>query len=341
MKIYMFVPSRSPPVVCKLLFLKKKPKVKQKILWTLFCFFDDKIMIRELHEKMETAVWGSNLIEQVADELKMEFPDIKGFSRRNLFAIRQCYRFYSIKYQFVPQFVAQIPWGHNRLIITKIKNLSEAEFYCLETIKNTWDREMLEVQISNNLYARSAYALHNFATTLPEYQSLLLSQTLKDPYVFDFLSLNGDVLEKTIEDELISHITSFLLELGKGFAFLGQQYKIEISDTDYYLDMLFYHVDLRCYVVVELIAGKFKPEYAGKLNFYLSAVDAQLKKHDDKPSIGILLCRSKDKIEVEYSLRDIDKPIGISEYLITDSIPENLKAKLPSIEQLENELEIK
>lgn len=227
------------------------------------------------------------------------------------------------------------------MIINKIKNLLEAEFYCLETIKNTWDREMLEIQISNSLCDRSAYALHNFATTLPEQQSLLLSQTLKDPYVFDFLALNDDVLEKTIEDELISHITSFLLELGKGFAFLGQQYKIEISDTDYYLDMLFYHVDLRCYVVVELKAGKFKPEYAGKLNFYLSAVDAQLKKHDDKPSIGILLCRSKDKIGVEYSLRDINKPIGISEYLITDSIPENLKAKLPSIEQLENELEIK
>jgi predicted nuclease of restriction endonuclease-like (RecB) superfamily len=293
---------------------------------------------REICEKQEKAAWGSNLIEQVADELKMEFPDVKGFSRRNLFAIRQWYRFYCQKYQFVPQLVAQIPWGHNRLIITKIKNIAEAEFYCLETIRNAWDRDTLEIQIAKNLYDRSNYARHNFASTLPESKSTLLSQTLKDPYIFDFLSVEDEMLEKTIEDELTKHITAFLLELGKGFAFLGRQYKIEISDTDYYIDMLFYHVELRCYVVVELKAGKFKPEHAGKLNFYLSAVDAQLKRFDDEPSIGILLCKHKDKVEVDYALRDINKPIGISEYLLTDSIPEKLQAKLPSIEQLENDL---
>ena len=296
---------------------------------------------RELNSKLENAAWGSNLIEQVANELKHEFPDIKGFSRRNLFAIRQWYRFYCEKYQFVPQTVAQIPWGHNRLIITKIKNIEEAEFYCIETIKHNWDRDTLESQISTKYYEKTGKAINNFSSTLPSDQSQLVTQTLKDPYIFDFLGLQDDALERAIEDELTKHITAFLLELGKGFAFVGRQYKIEISETDYFIDMLFYHIELRCYVVIELKAGKFKPEHAGKLNFYLSAVDSQLKKPMDNPSIGILLCKSKDKIEVEYSLRDLNKPMGISEYRLTDSIPENLKTQLPSIEELENELDNK
>jgi predicted nuclease of restriction endonuclease-like (RecB) superfamily len=296
---------------------------------------------RELNSKLENAAWGSNLIEQVANELKHEFPDIKGFSRRNLFAIRQWYRFYCEKYQFVPQTVAQIPWGHNRLIITKIKNIEEAEFYCIETIKHNWDRDTLESQISTKYYEKTGKAINNFSSTLPTDQSQLVTQTLKDPYNFDFLGLQDDALERAIEDELTKHITAFLLELGKGFAFVGRQYKIEISETDYFIDMLFYHIELRCYVVIELKAGKFKPEHAGKLNFYLSAVDSQLKKPMDNPSIGILLCKSKDKIEVEYSLRDLNKPMGISEYRLTDSIPENLKTQLPSIEELENELDNK
>jgi predicted nuclease of restriction endonuclease-like (RecB) superfamily len=296
---------------------------------------------RELDLRQENAEWGSNLIEQVANELKHEFPDIKGFSRRNLFAMRQWYRFYSEKYQFVPQVVAQIPWGHNRLIITKVKNIEEAEFYCIETIKQNWDRETLEVQISNHYFEKSGMAINNFSTTLPAKQSQLVAQTLKDPYNFDFLGLQNDALERAIEDELTKHITAFLLELGKGFAFVGKQYKIEISETDYFIDMLFYHIELRCYVVIELKSGKFKPEHAGKLNFYLSAVDTQLKKPLDNPSIGILLCKSKDKIEVEYALRDLNKPMGISEYKLTDSIPENLRTQLPTIEELESGLEDK
>ena len=174
---------------------------------------------------------------------------------------------------------------------------------------------------------------------LPICQSKLVSQTLKDPYNFDFLGIYDDALEKAIEDELTKHITEFLLELGKGFAFLGRQYKIELSETDYFMDMLFYHIDLRCYIVIELKSGKFKPEFAGKLNFYLSAVDSQIKKPDDNPTIGILLCKSKDKIEVEYALRDINKPMGISEYKLTEAIPDNIKTKLPTIEELESELE--
>jgi len=253
----------------------------------------------------------------------------------------QLYTFYSEKYQFVPQPVAQIPWGHNRLIITKIKKIEEAEFYCVATIENGWDRDTLEAQITVGLYRKTGKAINNFANTLPAPQSKLVAQTLKDPYNFDFLGLYEDALERAIEDELTKHITEFLLELGKGFAFLGRQYKIEISETDYFMDMLFYHMELRCYVVIELKAGKFKPEYAGKLNFYLSAVDSQLRKPNDFPTIGILLCKSKDKIEVEYALRDINKPMGISEYRLTDAIPENFKTKLPSIEELETELENK
>ncbi len=293
---------------------------------------------KDITERQENTDWGSKFIEQTAIELKNEFPEIRGFSRRNLYAIRQWYKFYSEKYQFVPQSVAQIPWGHNRLIITKTKDIDEAEFYCYETIENGWDRDTLEIQITNKLFLKKGNATTNFVETLPASQSKLAVQALKDPYNFDFLGLQNDALERAIEDELVKNITKFLLELGKGFAFLGRQYKVEISETDYFIDLLFYHLDLRSYIVVELKSGKFKPEYAGKLNFYLSAVDSQIKKNEDNQTIGILLCKKKDKIEAEYTLRDINKPMGISEYKLTDAIPENIKTKLPSIEELENEL---
>lgn len=293
---------------------------------------------KDIHEKQQNADWGSKFIEQTAIELKHEFPDIKGLSRRNLYAMRQWYSFYSQKYSFVPQSVAQIPWGHNRLIVTKIKDLDEAEFYCNEIAKNGWDRDTLEIQIENNLYKKVGKAVNNFSNTLAVDQSELVSQQLKDPYNFDFLGLENDALERAIEDELVKNIAEFLLELGKGFAFLGRQYRIEIGETDYFMDMLFYHVELRSYIVIELKAGKFKPEFAGKLNFYLSAVDSQIKRPEDNPTIGILLCKKKDKIEAEYALRDINKPLGISEYRLTEAIPENIKSKLPSIEELENEL---
>jgi predicted nuclease of restriction endonuclease-like (RecB) superfamily len=211
----------------------------------------------------------------------------------------------------------------------------------LKTIENGWDRDTLEIQITNKLFEKAGKAIHNFGNTLPAPQSKLVEQTLKDPYNFDFLGLEDDALEKAIEDELTKHITKFLLELGKGFAFLGRQFKIEISENDYFIDMLFYHVELRCYIIIELKSGKFRPEYAGKLNFYLTAIDSQLRNTDDNPSIGILLCKSKDRIEVEYALRDINKPMGISEYRLTDAIPENFKTKLPSIEEIESELENK
>ncbi|MDR2691772.1 MAG: PDDEXK nuclease domain-containing protein [Dysgonamonadaceae bacterium] len=294
---------------------------------------------RDIVEKQQNSNWGSSFVEKIAEELKHEFPEIKGFSRRNVYAILQWYKFYSAKYQFVPHAVAQIPWGHNRLIVSKIKDVETAEFYVIETAKNAWDRDTLEIQIENNYHLKIGNLTHNFAETLPAQQSQFVVQILKDPYNFDFLGLENDALEKAIEDELAKNITKFLLELGKGFAFLGRQYKIEIGDTDHFLDMLFYHVDLRCYIVIELKSGKFQPEYAGKLNYYLSAVDSQLRKVGDNSTIGILLCKKKNKIDVEYALRDIHKPMGISEYRLTDAIPEDIKSQLPSVEDIERELE--
>ncbi len=252
--------------------------------------------------------------------------------------MRQWYLFYSEQFEFVPQAVAQIPWGHNRLIISRIKNIDKAVFYAKATIENGWARDNLEIQIDNNYFERKGNAITNFDKTLPVLQSDLAQETIKDPYQFGFLGLEDDALEKEIERELTKHITDFLIELGKGFAFVGRQYHIKVSEKDYYIDLLFYHLDLRCYVVIELKAGIFKPEFAGKLNFYLSAVDTLVKRKEDNPTIGILLCKKKDKVEAEFSLRDINKPIGISDYQLTNAIPDDIKTKLPTVEQLENEL---
>ena len=292
-------------------------------------------------EQEENADWGSGLIERLARDLALEFPEIKGFSRRNLYAVRQWYLFYSVGSAIVPQAVAQIPWGHNRLIIGKIKDIDEALWYAAATAENGWARDVLELKIEKDEYSREGKSLTNFHHTLPAEQSSLAQETLKDPYKFDFLGLEDDAQERAIETALTARIADFLLELGKGFAFIGRQYKLQISETEYFLDMLFYHLDLRCYVVIELKAGKFKPEYAGKLNFYLSAIDSQLKRADDKPSIGILLCKKKDKIEVEYSLRDIDKPIGVSNYILTQAVPENLVSQLPTVSEFEDELALR
>ncbi|MBC8525876.1 MAG: DUF1016 domain-containing protein [Candidatus Cloacimonetes bacterium] len=293
---------------------------------------------KEIVLKQSQSNWGSSIIDELSKELHHDFPEIKGFSRRNIYAIRQWYLFYSQRFENVPQVVAQIPWGHNRLIVSKIKSIDEALFYSQTTIKNGWSRNILNLQIESRLFERKGKALTNFPETLPKLQSDLAQETLKDPYNFDFLELGKEAQEREIEKELTKRIADFLLELGKGFAFIGHQFKIEISKTDYFVDLLFYHLDLRCYIVIELKAGKFKPEYAGKLNFYLSAVDSQIKKESDNPSIGLILCKKKDKIEAEYSIRDIKKPIGISNFTLTNAIPENLQTKLPTIDELENEL---
>jgi len=297
-------------------------------------------------------VWGSKLIEQVSRDLKAEFPDMKGISRSNLFYAKQFYQFYQSVIvqqpvgqlsqqpvdQFIQQAVAQIPWGHNILIFTKSSSIEEATFYISATIENGWSRDVLALQIKSQLYQRKGKAVSNFKHTLPQPLSDLAQQTLKDPYVFDFLTLSKPFHEKDIEKQLIDHITRFLLELGKGFAFIGQQYHLAVGETDYYIDLLFYHTKLKCYVVIELKNTKFIPEYAGKLNFYLSAVDSMVKQEDDKPTIGILLCRDKNNIETEFALRDVNKPMGVSEFQLTEILPDNLKSSLPSIEEIENEL---
>lgn len=293
---------------------------------------------KEISIKQKQASWGSNFIENLSKELKSEFPEMTGFSRRNLYAIKQWYEFYSEEFPFVPQAVAQIPWGHNRLLLSKSSSIEEALFYAQEIVLNGWSRDTLEVQIDHQLYLTKGKSVNNFTHTLPIEESKIAIQTLKDPYNFDFLGLQQDALEREIEIEITKNIRDFLLELGKGFAFLGNQYKIEISENDYFINLLFYHLDLRSFIVIELKAGKFKPEHAGKLNFYLSAVDSQLKRAGDNPTIGILLCKKKDRIEAEYALRDINKPMGISEYRLTEAIPAELKTKLPSIQELENEL---
>jgi predicted nuclease of restriction endonuclease-like (RecB) superfamily len=223
------------------------------------------------------------------------------------------------------------------MLIGKIKDKQVAKFYIQKTIQNNWSRDVLDIQIKSDLYNRQGKSVNNFKNTLPEPMSDLANQTLKDPYIFDFLTLSEDYKEKDIEKQLVQNITKFLLELGKGFAFIGQQYHIAINENDYFIDLLFYHTKLKCYVVIELKNTKFKPEYTGKLNFYLSAIDSLIKDETDNATIGILLCKDKNNIEAEFALRDINKPIGISELNFTEVLPDNLKSSLPTIEEIESE----
>jgi predicted nuclease of restriction endonuclease-like (RecB) superfamily len=314
----------------------------------------------------ETA-WGSKLIEQVAKDLKQEFPDMQGLSRSNLFNAKKFYQFYNntqlvqqpvglISKQtaaelqvfnnkqnknyskLVQQLVRLIPWGHNILIFTKVKELKEALFYIQKTKENNWSRDTLALQIKSGLYARQGKAITNFISTLPEPNSDLAQQTLKDPYVFDFLQLTEDYKERDIENQLMRHITRFLLELGKGFAFVGKQYNIQLNQKEYFIDILFYNIPMQCYVVVELKNKDFEPEFAGKLNFYLTLIDKTMKRPNENPTIGILLCRGKDNLEVEYALQDIHKPMGVSEFKLDKVLPDNLKSSLPSIEELEEQI---
>ncbi|MBN2744978.1 MAG: DUF1016 family protein [Marinilabiliaceae bacterium] len=293
---------------------------------------------RELFEKQDNQGWGNSVVDNLEKDLVSEFPDMKGFSRRNLFYMKGFYTFYKSDFEKVQQLVAQIPWGHNILIVSRSNSMNEALFYLAKTIENNWSRSVLDMQIRTDLYSRQGKAITNFKNTLPLPGSDLTTQTLKDPYLFDFLTLKQNADEKSIEDQLTKHITQFLLELGTGFAFIGRQYKIEVGDKDFFIDLLFYHTKLRCYVVVELKAKRFKPEYTGKLSFYLSAIDDKLKTESDNPTIGIILCQEKNKIEAEYALRGISQPIGVAEYQLSRAIPENIKSDLPTIEDIEKEL---
>lgn len=285
--------------------------------------------------------WGDKFIENLARDIKLDFPDIKGFSVRNLKYMSKLSVIYTDK-EFVQQVVAQIPWGQNIVILDRVTDETERKWYLNQTIENGWSRNLLVHQIESDLYGRQALAnkVSNFENRLADPQSELAVQTMKDPYIFDFIPFKEDMLERDIENELVKNVTALLLELGKGFAFLGNQYHLEVGGEDFYIDLLFYNLNLRCYVVIELKTGEFKPEYAGKLNFYLSAVDAELKKAEDNPSIGLLLCKSKNNIIAEYALKDMSKPIGVSEYKVTRTLPKELEEALPSEDDIKKRIKL-
>ena len=295
----------------------------------------------EIVLKQKNTNWGSGFLKNMSRDLMDEFPEVKGFSKRNLEFIRKWYLYYSQKDSIMKQVVSQlalIPWGHNIVIIQKSENITEALFYVQKTIENGWSRVVLRQQIVNQLFKREGKALTNFSATLPQAQSDLANELTKDPYQFDFLTLREKYNERELEDALMENMTKFLLELGQGFAFVGRQYKLVIGGDEFRIDLLFYHIKLACYVVVELKTVKFQPEFAGKLNFYISAVDGELKEKRDNATIGILICKSKNSTIVEYALKDINKPIGVSEYQLSHVLPKEFKSTLPSIEEIEEEL---
>lgn len=314
---------------------------------------------KDIIEKQEITSWGEGLIPQLASDLANAFPGAKGFSRSNLFYIRKWVQFYSQPLENIPQLVGQfqiaenqpnlteqeivpravihLPWGHNRVIIDKCKTIEEALFYVQHTLAH-WSRSVLIHQIESKLHLRKANALHNFEHTLDKIQAELAHETLKNPYNFDFLTMGTEVKEREIESALLNQLKKFLLELGQGFAFLGQQYPLQVGGDSFYLDLLFYHARLHCYIVVEIKTTNFQPEFVGKLNFYLAVVDDILKQAEDKPSIGILLCKSSNKVVVEYCIKSTTKPVGISDYTLLNAVPDNFKGQLPTVEDLEQEL---
>lgn len=292
---------------------------------------------REILNRQEQEGWGAKVIDRLAQDLRQAFPQMKGFSPRNLKYMRAFAQAYPEE-AFVQQVAAQIPWFHNCLILDRLKDPVEREWYIRACIQHGWSRAILEAQIETGLYRRQGAALTNFARTLPAPQSELAQQVLKDPYNFDFLSLHDEAVERDLERALLEHLQRFMLELGVGFAFVGSQYPLEVDGQDYYLDLLFYHLKLRCYVVIDLKMTEFKPEYAGKMNFYLSAVDDLLRHPTDGPTLGLILCKSKRRLTVEYALRDLAKPLGVSGFQLAEALPKELEAALPSVEQLEAEL---
>lgn len=283
--------------------------------------------------------WGNKFIDNLAKDIRLSFPNAKGYSVRNLKYMAQFAQEYPDE-QFVQTVSAQIPWSHNITILNKVKDKNQRLWYIKKTVENGWSHAVLVHQIESNLYERQALAekISNFENRLTLSQSELAIQTMKDPYIFDFIPFKEQMVERDIEEALVKDITKLLLELGTGFAFLGHQYHLNVGGDDFYIDLLFYNLNLRSYVVIELKTGEFKPEYAGQLNFYLSAVDGILKKESDNPSIGLLLCKSKNNLVAEYALKDISKPMGVSEYRITSHLPDELKEQLPSVDDLQKRI---
>lgn len=298
---------------------------------------------RMIADRQQAEGWGKSIVDRLATDLQQELAGVRGFSPQNLWYMRGFYLAWTRDVQdlqqavgdldgeHLPRAIAEIPWGHNIQLITKLKNPAERLWYAQETIENGWSRAVLIHQIESDLYRRQGAAISNFHATLPAPQSDLAHQLLKDPYTLDFLMLSEDAQERELEQALIDRIQKFLLELGMGFAFLGRQYHLEVGGEDYYLDLLFYHTRLHCYVVIDLKVEKFKPEFAGKMQFYLSAVDDQIRHTNDQPTIGLIICKERNRVIAEYALRDMRKPIGVSEYVLTQQLPAELNESLPAV----------
>jgi predicted nuclease of restriction endonuclease-like (RecB) superfamily len=303
-------------------------------------------------ERQEREGWGSSVIERLAKDIQEAFPGVEGFSRSNIWRMRAFFLAYTREVAnlaqpvrefdgvHLPHLMAELPWGHNVLLIQKIKDPAERLWYARQAIEHGWSRPILDHQIDSGLYRRQGKAVTNFTRTLPPPQSELADEVLKDPYAFDFLLLAKDARERELQKGLLAHIRHFLLELGAGFAFVGENVHLEVGGDDFYIDLLFYHLKLRAFIVVDLKARPFKPEFAGKMNFYLSAVDDLLRHPDDQPSIGIILCKAGNRTVAEYALRDIAKPVGLSTYVtrLVESLPADLQTSLPTVAELEAEL---
>lgn len=292
---------------------------------------------RDILSRQQSEGWGAKVVDRLAHDLLKAFPGMTGFGARNLKYMRAFAEAYPDQ-QFVQQVVAQLPWGHNVRILEMVKAPEQREWYIRQAVESGWTRNVLVHQIESGLHQRQGRAVTNFQRTLLAPQSELAQELLKDPYNFDFLTLGPEMLERDLERALIDHLRDFILELGKGFAFVGNQYHLEIGGQDYFIDLLFYHLHLRCYVVIDLKIEEFKPEFAGKMNFYLSAVDDKLRHPDDIPSIGLILCKDKNGIVVEYALRETGKPMGVAQYRLTESLPEQMQAELPTNDEILREL---
>jgi len=303
---------------------------------------------RLIEDRQQREGWGASVIPRLSAELRNELSELKGFSTRNMDRMVAFYRDYPNPDQVSPQAVAKlqpedyllwsVPWGHHVHLMTKVKDADIRRWYMEQTLANGWSRNVLTLMIESEAHRRTGKAVSNFELQLPAPQSDLVQQTLKDPYIFDFLTLDEPFHERELETELVRHLEKFLLELGQGFAFVGRQYRVTVAEDDFYIDLLFYHLQLRAFVVIELKTGSFKPEYAGKLNFYCNVVNDQLRHEQDHPTIGLILCQTKDNVLAEYALTGIDKPIGVSSYQLTRALPKSLQSALPTVEQIEAEL---
>lgn len=293
---------------------------------------------RDILDRQRREGWGAKVIDRLAQDLRSAFPDVKGFSRANLMYMRAFAEAWPDR-AMVQQPVGQLPWGHNLVLLTKLKNPEWRLAYAHRAVEHGWSRNVLNIHIERRFLEREGQAITNFPERLPGEASDLARESLKDPYLFDFLGVGDEANERAIEDAITQHITRFLLELGAGFAFVGRQVHLEVGGEDFFIDLLFYHLRLRSFVVVELKTGAFKPEHAGQLNFYLSAVDDQMRAERDGPTIGLLLCKSRNKVVAEYALRDSSKPIGVAEYQLVEALPADLQTSLPSIEAIEQALE--